>query len=93
MRKWPSRSWKPGQTVLAPEFAVYALFGLFWTGAASRFGLPVSTTHVSVGSLFGIGLVNGSARTATITAILAAWVTTLPAAALLAATAYAAIGP
>src|SRR5262249_42515234 len=26
-------------------------------GTASRLGLPVSTTHVSVGSLFGIGLV------------------------------------
>ena len=24
---------------------------------ASRFGVPVSTTHVSVGSLFGIGLI------------------------------------
>jgi PiT family inorganic phosphate transporter len=25
---------------------------------ASRWGLPVSTTHVSCGALFGIGLVN-----------------------------------
>ncbi|HWQ34030.1 MAG TPA: inorganic phosphate transporter [Blastocatellia bacterium] len=29
---------------------------------ASRIGLPVSTTHVSVGSLFGIGIVNGTAQ-------------------------------
>jgi PiT family inorganic phosphate transporter len=29
---------------------------------ASRLGLPVSTTHVSVGSLFGIGLVTRTAR-------------------------------
>jgi PiT family inorganic phosphate transporter len=50
---------------------------------ASRFGLPVSTTHVSVGSLFGIGLVNGTARRKTILSILIAWVTTLPTAAAL----------
>jgi len=50
---------------------------------ASRLGLPVSTTHVSVGSLFGIGLVNGTARRKTILSILVAWVTTLPAAAAL----------
>lgn len=49
--------------------------------AASRFGLPVSTTHVSVGSLFGIGLVNRAANPSTIVAILLAWVTTLPLAA------------
>ncbi len=58
---------------------------------ASRFGLPVSTTHVSVGSLFGIGLINGTARRKTMTSILAAWVTTLPIAAALAAVAYTAI--
>ncbi len=46
--------------------------------SASRFGLPVSTTHVSVGSLFGIGLVNGTARVKMILTILLAWVTTLP---------------
>ena len=60
---------------------------------ASRFGLPVSTTHVSCGSLFGIGVVNGAARWKMILSILLAWVTTLPLAALLAAAAYAAQEP
>jgi inorganic phosphate transporter, PiT family len=56
---------------------------------ASRFGLPVSTTHVSVGSIAGIGLVNGSAHRSMIAAILASWVLTLPVAAIAAAMAYA----
>ena len=30
--------------------------------AASRAGLPVSTTHVATGGLFGIGLITGTAR-------------------------------
>ena len=51
---------------------------------ASRLGLPVSTTHVSCGALFGIGLVTGQARWKTIGRILLAWVTTLPIAAALA---------
>jgi PiT family inorganic phosphate transporter len=52
----------------------------------------VSTTHVSVGSLFGIGLVTGTARRRTILSILVAWVTTLPTAAALGLLAYAALG-
>jgi PiT family inorganic phosphate transporter len=52
---------------------------------ASRFGLPVSTTHVSCGSLFGIGAVTGQARWKTIVGVLFAWVVTLPLSALLAA--------
>jgi PiT family inorganic phosphate transporter len=52
---------------------------------ASKLGLPVSTTHVSCGSLFGIGTVTRQARWKTITGILLAWVTTLPVAALLGA--------
>ncbi len=52
---------------------------------ASRWGLPVSTTHVSCGSLFGLGTVTGGARWQSITRILLAWVVTLPIAATLAA--------
>lgn len=50
---------------------------------ASRWGVPVSTTHVSVGSLFGIGLVTKQANLAVITQILLSWVLTLPIAATL----------
>lgn len=45
---------------------------------ASGLGMPVSTTHVSCGALFGLGAVTGQARWRTIGLILAAWVTTLP---------------
>lgn len=48
---------------------------------ASRLGVPVSTTHVSCGAIFGIGAVNQSGRWATISRILLTWVTTLPMAA------------
>jgi PiT family inorganic phosphate transporter len=64
----------------------------FMVTVASRFGLPVSTTHVSVGSLFGIGLVNGMARRKTIFSILIAWVTTLPTGAALGLLIYAVLG-
>ena len=53
--------------------------------AASRFGLPVSTTHVSVGALFGIGAATGAGHKRAIAGILAAWLVTLPVAAVLAA--------
>lgn len=52
---------------------------------ASKMGVPVSTTHVSCGSLFGIGLVNGKANWKIIGGIVTAWVLTLPIAALLSA--------
>ena len=64
----------------------------FMVTVASRFGLPVSTTHVAVGSLFGIGLVNGTARRKTILSILVAWVTTLPTAAALGLLIYTLLG-
>ncbi|MBI2166951.1 MAG: inorganic phosphate transporter [Candidatus Omnitrophica bacterium] len=56
--------------------------------AASGWGMPVSTTHVSCGSLFGLGLVTGKARWKVIGGIVSAWVLTLPAAALLAGISY-----
>ena len=45
---------------------------------ASKFGLGVSTTHVSVGSLIGIGALSGQARWPKIAQIIGAWVLTLP---------------
>lgn len=47
---------------------------------ASRLGMGVSTTHVSCGALFGLGTVTRQARWKMIGTIVAAWVTTLPAA-------------
>ncbi|MAD80447.1 MAG: anion permease [Pirellulaceae bacterium] len=45
---------------------------------ASRLGLPVSTTHVGCGSLFGIGSVTRQANWSMIGRILGAWLVTLP---------------
>jgi inorganic phosphate transporter, PiT family len=65
----------PGQGFTANiTTAVLVLF-------ASRLGVPVSTTHVSCGSIFGIGAVNRSGRWETISKILLTWITTLPVAA------------
>jgi inorganic phosphate transporter, PiT family len=55
---------------------------------ASRLGLPVSTTHVSVGSLFGIGLVTGQADLRVVVGIVLSWILTLPIAAILAGGSY-----
>ncbi len=56
----------------------------FLVTCASRWGLPVSTTHVSCGALFGIGCATGRAHWRSIAQILLAWITTLPCAAALA---------
>ena len=53
--------------------------------AASRLGLPVSTTHVCVGAISGVGLVSGSANTRVLRNIVLSWVLTLPIAAAIAA--------
>jgi PiT family inorganic phosphate transporter len=55
---------------------------------ASIHGLPVSTTHVSVGSLAGVGTVTAQARWKMLGSIAAAWIVTLPVAAALGASAY-----
>jgi PiT family inorganic phosphate transporter len=55
---------------------------------ASVFGLPVSTAHVSVGSLFGIGLTTGKANPRVISAMVFSWLITLPCAAILAGAIY-----
>lgn len=52
---------------------------------ASRFGMPVSTTHVSVGAITGIGVVSRQANRRVIRDVAASWVLTLPVAAMCAA--------
>ena len=53
--------------------------------AASRFGLPASTTHVTVSAISGIGFSNGSADFSALKKIVASWLLTLPIAAVFAA--------
>ena len=48
----------------------------------SLFGLPLSTTHVSVGSIFGIGASNKDKNSKVIKEIVYSWVLTLPIAAI-----------
>jgi PiT family inorganic phosphate transporter len=55
---------------------------------AGGFGLPVSTTHVSVGSLFGIGAVTGQLNMRTMAGVALSWLVTLPCAAACAGTVY-----
>ncbi len=55
---------------------------------ASLFGVPVSTTHVSVGALFGIGLTSGKANPRVMSAIVSSWLITLPCAAIFAGAIY-----
>ncbi|WP_234030334.1 inorganic phosphate transporter [Erythrobacter mangrovi] len=51
---------------------------------ASRLGLPVSTTHVSVGSIIGSGAAAGTLDLSVVRNILLSWVATLPIAATIA---------
>ena len=62
-------------------FTANIITGLLVT-TASIHGLPVSTTHVSVGSIFGIGTVTKKADYKMIGKILLSWLLTLPMAAI-----------
>ena len=55
---------------------------------ASLMGLPVSSTHILVGAVLGIGLVNRNANWKLMKPIGLAWVITLPAAAVLSVACY-----
>ena len=76
----------PPEVVGDPSFLIaVAAAAAITVLAATRVGLPVSTTHVSCGSLFGLGTVTGQAEWRGIAKILLAWVVTLPVAAAAAA--------
>jgi PiT family inorganic phosphate transporter len=68
-----------GQGALANSLASGLVIG------ASLLGAPVSTTHVSTGAVFGIGIWNQATDWAMVRGIVAAWLGTLPMAAGLAA--------
>ncbi|HIX78339.1 MAG TPA: inorganic phosphate transporter, partial [Candidatus Corynebacterium faecipullorum] len=53
--------------------------------AASLLGLPVSSTHILIGAVLGVGIVNRAANWKLMKPIALAWVITLPAAAAIAA--------
>lgn len=53
--------------------------------AASVLGLPVSSTHILIGAVLGVGLVNRAANWRLMRPIFLAWVITLPVAALIGA--------
>lgn len=55
---------------------------------ASMLGLPVSSTHILIGAVLGIGLVNRQTNWSLMKPIALAWVITLPAAAFLSAIAF-----
>lgn len=71
-------------TPMTPDqgFAANLATSLIVIGA-SRFGLPVSTTHVSTGGIFGIGVPTRKLRWAPAASVVGAWVATLPIAAAL----------
>lgn len=52
---------------------------------ASQLGLPVSSTHILIGAVLGVGLVNGAANWRMMKTIGLAWIVTLPVAALIGA--------
>jgi len=58
------------------------------TMSASAMGIPVSSTHILIGAVMGIGLVNHQANWGLMKPIALAWVITLPAAAGLGALIY-----
>jgi PiT family inorganic phosphate transporter len=65
-------------------FTANMITGILVT-TASIHGLPVSTTHVSVGSIFGIGTVTKKANPKVIYKIVLSWILTLPLAAIISA--------
>ena len=78
-------------TVLTPTSGFCATLSAAVTVVlASRTGMPVSTTHIAVGAVMGVGLARGIAALdlKVIGSIVVSWVVTLPAGGILAAVIY-----
>lgn len=76
-----------GSEALTANGATSVLVGL-----ASLFAMPVSTTHVSTGTLIAVGVHRREVRWHLVGEMLLAWLVTLPVAAALAALTYAVLG-
>jgi PiT family inorganic phosphate transporter len=72
-------SMTPGQGLAGNATAALLAIG------ASSLGLPVSTTHVSVGGIFGVGASTGGLQMRAASEVLISWFVTLPASGLAAA--------
>jgi PiT family inorganic phosphate transporter len=86
-RKVAERMSKKIASMNEGQALVANLVASFYVIMASKLGLPVSTTHVTVGAITGVGLVNGTANFAVIRDIVLSWVLTLPVAAAMGAAA------
>ena len=78
-------------TELTPTRAFCATMGAAITVVlASRIGIPVSTTHIAVGAVIGVGLARGIAalNLEVIRNIVVSWIVTLPASGIMAAMLY-----
>lgn len=83
--QFTGRGLVPDAVAAAPTFMLYAGAGAAMTVfAATRAGLPVSTTHVAVGSIAGVGAAAGTLDWTTVRNIALAWIVTLPLAAAIA---------
>jgi PiT family inorganic phosphate transporter len=69
-------------------FSANLATGIFVT-VVSLFGLPISTTHASIRSFFGIGLATKQPNPRVIRDIVLFWIISLPCAALLSTATYA----
>jgi len=79
---------EPVHGFAAETAAAAVIFG------ASHFGMPVSTTHVIAGSIFGVGASKrlSAVRWGVAQTMIAAWILTLPAAAFVSGVVYLALG-
>jgi len=81
-RKVAERISKKVTPLNEPQALIANLVSSFYVIGASRLGLPVSTTHISVSAISAVGLANRSANLTVIRDILLSWLLTLPAAAI-----------
>lgn len=86
IKKFSGKGLVPDVLVASPQFVLAVALGAGATVIlATRLGFPISTTHVSVGALLGMGIVTGQTQWKPVLGVLASWVITLPCAALLSA--------